>query len=24
VLLISLTLARHFGQFRGGNTPPRT
>jgi hypothetical protein len=24
VLLISLISARHFGQFHGGNTPPRT
>jgi hypothetical protein len=24
VLLISLYSARHFGQFHGGNTPPRT
>ena len=24
VLLISLSHARHFGQFHGGNTPPRT
>ena len=24
VLLISLSLARHFGQFHGGNTPSRT
>ena len=24
VLLISINLARHFGQFHGGNTPPRT
>lgn len=23
VLLISVFLARHFGQFHGGNTPPR-
>ena len=23
-LLISISLARHFGQFHGGNTPPRT
>ena len=22
-LLISISLARHFGQFHGGNTPPR-
>jgi hypothetical protein len=24
VLLIGISLARHFGQFHGGNTPPRT
>jgi hypothetical protein len=24
VLLISLSSARHFGQFHGGNTPTRT
>ena len=24
VLLISIFSARHFGQFHGGNTPPRT
>ncbi len=24
VLLISLNAAHHFGQFHGGNTPPRT
>jgi hypothetical protein len=23
-LLIGISLARHFGQFHGGNTPPRT